>query len=306
MSDDPELRFTEEEAIAFLGKLMPEGFAGADVLSELAPEGWEECGLVRAYHPTREQWHAERVAMHENVKWLQERANAARRKRGEDVSEKGEEPPTFEESVQQFKETPIQAEDECREIVGAVLWEIFSDNHSVIADDGREVDLGSFRGASATLDTFDVSMRRKSEPHAGDASGERNWAMTWDRADCMRFYMGLAFISRRTDFRPVYELIFRRLKTLGANWIYRFPRIGVVRFDRPEDSSGDPADYSPSEAFAREQKKREDDEAFARMEAELEEAYRASAEAAAKAEPPSIVQAYRNVYGRFPDGWPPA
>jgi hypothetical protein len=262
MFDDPELRFTDEEAITFLGKLMPAGFAGADVLAELAPEGWELCGLVRAFHPNVEQWHAERVAIYENLQWLRERTNAVRRKQGEPESEACEAPPALAESREEFKETPIDAEDECREIVGRVLWEIFSDNHSVIADDGREVDIGSFRGASATLDAFDVSMPRKSGQHGRDAPAELDWAISWDRGDCMRFYMGLAFIARRTDFRPVYELVFRRLKTLGADWICRFPREN--------------------------------------------EAYRASAEAAAKAEPPPIVQAYRNVYGRLPSGWPPA
>lgn len=35
MYDDPALRFSEEEAMGFLGELMPEGFAGPDVLAEL-------------------------------------------------------------------------------------------------------------------------------------------------------------------------------------------------------------------------------------------------------------------------------
>ena len=42
------------------------------------------------------------------------------------------------------------------------------------------------------------------------------------------------------------------------------------------------------------------------MEAELDQAYEESARAAAKEEPPPIVQAYRNVYDRLPSGWPPA
>ncbi|MEX0325785.1 MAG: hypothetical protein AB3N33_06825 [Puniceicoccaceae bacterium] len=57
--------------------------------------------------------------------------------------------------------------------------------------------------------------------------------------------------------------------------------------------------------FAREQGQRQEDEALARMQEELEEANRESAQAAAKAEPPPVVDAYRRVYGRLPSGWLP-
>lgn len=290
-------RYDEDEAFEFLRKLMPQGFAGSDVMAELAPEGWERSGLVRAYHPGVEQAHAEAVAMHENLERLR---GLGRKRRGKPAEEEDvplKQPPTLEEFRSEYKETPVRPEEECRDIVGCVLWEVFSDNHSVIADDGREVDLGSFRGASSTLDAFDRDEAADSD--SGD------WMDVWDRGDHMRFYCGLAFISGRTDYGPVYEMVFRRLRSLDADWIYRFPRIGVVRFEKPEEPA-DLADYSPSEAFAKEAKKREDDAEFARMEAELDQAYEASARAAAKEEPPPIVQAYRNVYGRLPSGWPPS
>ena len=294
--DDPS--FDEDEAFGFLGKLMPQGFAGADVLAELAPEGWERSGLVRAFHPGVAQAHAEAVALHENLERIRQ---LGRKKRGD--GEDGPEeppkpPPTLEEIRAEYRETPVKPEEECREVVGRVLWEIFSDNHSVVADDGREVDLGSFRGASSTLDAFD-----RGNPE--EAPGMEDWLEVWDRGDHMRFYCGLAFISGRTDYRPVYEMVFRRLRSLGADWIYRFPRIGVVRFRKP-DEPVDPADYSPSEAFAKEAREREDEAEFARMEAELDEAHEEAAAEAAAREPPPIVQAYREVYGRLPSGWPPA
>ena len=49
-----------------------------------------------------------------------------------------------------------------------------------------------------------------------------------------------------------------------------------------------------------------DEAEFARMEAELDEAYEKAAADAADSEPPPIVQAYRKIYWRFPSGWPPA
>lgn len=294
-----DLSYDEDEAFDFLRKLMPEGFAGSDVMAELVPEGWERSGLVRAFHPTLEQWHEEQVALCERMAEMRQWMKKGCRKRGEAPLEDSDlsQPPALEDSRKEFAEKPVRPEEECRDIVGCVLWEIFSDNHSVIADDGREIDLGSFRGASSTLDAFDRGEIEEEE-------GMEDWMDVWDRGDHMRFYCGLAFIAGRTDYRPVYELVFRRLKALDADWIYSFPRLGVVRFKKPEEPV-DLTEYSPSEAFAREAKQKEEEAEFERMEAEMEAAYRESVEAAKNKPPPPIVQAYRHVYGRFPSGWPP-
>ncbi len=293
-----ELSYDEDDAFDFLRKLMPQGFGGVDVMSELAPEGWARSDLVRAFHPTPEQVYAEAVAMHGNMRRLR-RLGRGRCGESEGAGDWPPEPPPRLEAIRaEFEETPVKPDEECRDIVGRVLWEIFSDNHSVIDDDGREIDLGSFRGTSSTLDAFDRG-------DIDEESGTEDWMDVWDRGDHMRFYCGLAFISERADYGPVYEMVFRRLKALGTDWIYRFPRIGMVRFEKP-DEPDKPEEYSPSEAFAKEVKKREDDAEFARMEAEMEAAYRESAAAAAKAKPPPIVQAYRRVFGRLPSGWPPA
>jgi hypothetical protein len=298
MDDDVELWFTVEETFQFLEQLMPAGFAGDDVMTELAPNGWAHSALVDAFHPSVERWHAEQVALCEQIAKLSESMHERRCTRGEPPLEGSEslEPPTFEESCAEFEETPVDPVEECRDIVGRVLWGIFSDNHSVIADDGREIDLGSFRGASSTLALFD----------AGDSMADyrEDWMDVWDRGDCMRYYMGLAFIEGRTDYGVVYEMVFRRLQKLDVDWIYRFPRLDFVRFEKPE-SLPDSVNYDPSEAFGRELKKREDDAESEKMQAKLDEAYRASVEAAAKAEPPPIIRAYRRVYGRLPSGWPP-
>jgi hypothetical protein len=295
-----ELSFEEDEAFEFLRALMPSGFAGPDVLKELAPEGWERSGLVRAFHPSAESWHEEQVALYERMADLRRWTNEGRLKCGETPIEdlEANRAPTLAESTEAFEETPIKLEKECREIVGCVLWEIFSNNHSVIADDGREIDLGSFRGASSTLDAFD-------REDIDEKPGMEDWMDVWDRGDHMRFYCGLAFIEGRADYRPVYEMVFRRLRELDVDWIYRFPQIGVVRFNKPEEPA-EPSAYSPSEAFAKEIKQKEDEADFARIEAEMAAAYQASAEAASKQLPPPIVQAYHKVYGRLPSGWPPA
>ncbi len=299
---DEALQLSETEAWAFLERLFPNGFAGEDVLREIAPDGWERSPLIRAYHPTLEQWHRERLAFHENSAWLRKLASKRRKASEEDeLPEPG--PPTFEESRREFEETPVDADRECRDIVGAVAWEVFSDNHSVIADDGREVSLGSFRGTGGFLDEFDRGTRLgKTESTEDDEFAFPLFGM----GDYMRYYMGLAFISKRCDYGPVYRMLFRRLHAARADWIYRFPRIGIVRFDQGAETASGTEEYDPSAAFAAEQKGKERDEEVARMEAELEASYREAAEEAAMKPPPPIVQAYRAVYGRLPDGWPPA
>ena len=298
MDDDEELWFGVDEVFPFLEQLMPNGFAGDDVMAELAPNGWAHSALVRAFHPSVEQWHEEEVAMCEQMTKLGESMRKGRSKPSDLPLEDPElfEPLTFEELSAELEETLVDPVEECRDIVGRVLWEIFSDNHSVIADDGREIDLGSFRGASSTLALF----------VAGDSMADyrEDWMDVWDRGDSMSFYMGLAFIEGRTDFGVVYEMVFRRLQKLDVDWIYRFPQLGVVRFEQPE-AQLDTVNYDPSEAIARELKQREEDAECEKMQAKMDEANRASAEAAAEEEPPPIIRAYRRVYGRLPSGWPP-
>jgi hypothetical protein len=43
--------------------------------------------------------------------------------------------------------TPVNVDEEVTELVGLCLWDVFSDNHEVIAADRRAIDIGSFGGA---------------------------------------------------------------------------------------------------------------------------------------------------------------
>lgn len=183
---DDLARFSGAELDALFRRLFPSGFAGADVLAELAPAGREQSPLIRAFHPTLEQWHDERVAQHRH---LEELGRLWRAKRQQDAAAETERPePTWEDSRREFAEKPADVLAECTHIVGAVTWEIFSDNHHVTATDGREADLGSWRAASSFLSEF--------------ADG-RDAARSWDRGDAMRFYMGLILIRDRCDYGAV-------------------------------------------------------------------------------------------------------
>ena len=176
------------------------------------------------------------------------------------------------------------------ELVALCLWDVFSENHDVLAADGRIADLGSWRGSADFLaDILNAQLRTR-------------------RFDYMHFYMGTSGFrlgSEPIDPAPVYLLIFDRLRANGFDWRYSFPQIHLVDLrplagepDGGEESKPEWEGYSPSEAFADEAKRRE-------LAGDLERRNREAIEAARDRPPPATVEAYRKVYGRFPEGWPP-
>ena len=236
----------------------------------------------------------------------------------------------------QHEETPVEPERECQELVGLCLWDIFSDNHEVIAADGRKLDLGSMRSSGGFLaevlnaqggpppaprpelpaelmagmfpptDSLDPATAALVEKMKKEMFGDGGYTY-------LDFYMGTGAISGRADLRPVYEMIFRRLKSRGMDWEYHFPRISLVDM-RPlkkqldEQKRGDDpewAGYDPSSALEEEHEDQKRDEEIAEMRESLDEGYRESVESAQDKEPPATVQSYQKVYGQFPKGWPP-
>ena len=129
------------------------------------------------------------------------------------------------------------------------------------------------------------------------------------------FYMGSGGVASRADLTPVYQMIFRRLKARGHEWVYHFPRLGLVDFrplkkrmdehTREERGEQEYEGYDPDKALAEEAEDRERDEANARMQESLDAGYREGVTAALEQPPPKTVQAYAAVYGEFPEGWPP-
>ena len=183
------------EVHAFFDRLFPHGFAGADVFAEIAPEGWDQSPLLACFHPSVDQRYEEAVQVHRNLE-------ALRNARGRlDSNAQGDESrssqPTLEEIRGEYRPTPVRSHEEVTELVGLCLWDLFSDNHDVIAADGRAVDIGSFRGAGAFLDE-----------HLTRGQDRRR------EGDYLRFYLGTIWISRRADLAPVYAMIFRRLRSV--------------------------------------------------------------------------------------------
>jgi hypothetical protein len=195
--------YGDEELHAEFDRLFPQGFAGRDVFQELAPGGWAASPLSAVFHPSLDQLHDEALAMHRNL---------ARLRRTDDHRPQAPEP-TREVTAREYREHPIEPEAEVRELVGQCLWDLFSNSHEVVAvEDGRVLDLGSFRYAGGVL--ADVANRQTGATQYG----------------YMHFYLGTSWVSQRADLTPVYEMIFRRLRRRGLDWIYHFPRLYAVDF----------------------------------------------------------------------------
>jgi hypothetical protein len=287
MYRDEDDRFTDAELHAFFDRLFPHGFAGADVLAEIAPAGWEHSPLLACFHPSVEQRYEESVQLHRNIESLL-RARP-RRDHDADVDDAPSPEPTLEQVRREYQPTPVKPDLEVTDLVGLCLWDVFSDNHDVIAADGRLVDIGSFRGAGAFLDEH---LNRDEE-------------YRWREGDYLRFYMGTIWISRRADLTPVYAMIFRRLRALGADWKYHFPELYLWELDPGDPGLEQPAGYSVSESAAAEVKAQKRRAETVGMRAEIDGLNAQAREEALDREPPATVRAYRHVYGRDPRGWPP-
>src|SRR5207248_6010480 len=128
----------------------------------------------------------------------------ARRRRPDDPRPLPPEP-TREEVAGDYRETPVEAGQEAAELVGQCLWDVFSDNHEVVAPDGRVLDLGSFRASGRFL---------------AETLNRQTGA---DDYDYMDFYLGTVWVAQRADLTPVYRMIFRRLHGRRLDWIHHFP-----------------------------------------------------------------------------------
>jgi hypothetical protein len=279
-------RLTDAELHALFDRLFPHGFAGADVLAEIAPDGWERSPLVACFHPSVERVFDERLKFHRNLEKLR-RIHSKRESAGDAASSPE---PILDDVRREYQPHPVQQDEELTELMGMCLWDVFSDNHEVIAADGRVADIGSFRGAGAFLDEHLTASRDG-----------------WHEGDYLRFYLGTIWIGGRADLTPVYAMIFRRLKTLGSDWVYHFPELGLLELTPPDAEAGlSHAGYSVSEAAVTEMKAQQRRDEVQQFRADLADMNARAREEAMDHPPPAIVDAYRQVYGRDPRGWPPA
>jgi hypothetical protein len=288
MNDRDNKRLTDAELLALFDRLFPQGFAGSDVLADIAPDGWERSSLLACFHPSIERILEEQLQFHRNIEELGQLLRRHGKAASADDNPRPE--PTLESVTREHQPGPVQQDEELTELVGQCLWDVFSDNHDVIMADGSIADIGSFRGASAFLDDY------LTRAESGN----------WYRGDYMRFYLGSISTSGRADLMPVYAMIFRRLHAIGADWIYHFPEIHLVDLSALKTEDESTVGYSPTSGAAAELKASKDLEKVERLRAELAEGNAHAREEAMDRPPPATVRAYRAVYGRDPRGWPPA
>ena len=91
----------------------------------------------------------------------------------------------------------------------------------------------------------------------------------------------------------------------GCDWIYSFPRLHLIDFG-PAATGKSAMDYDPGEAIRRELKEKERAEEVAALRAEFDRAYEENVRRAQHEPLPVTVSAYRDVFGRLPQGWPHA
>jgi len=250
-----------------------------NLLSTLAPSGWQNSPYIRFFHPTAAQQLEEYNRIHKNLSGLL-------KKKEEKISEPAKTIADFE----QDDVTSVNMKKEFILVLGLAIYDIFSTNHEVIASDGKIYDLGSFRGSGGFIAEF---INEHFKEHSGNY-------------DYMDFYMGTIWIHSRADLLPFYEYIFDKLKRKNCGWKYSFPRMYLFDFKnlREDTKAENPEQYKPEEAALKEIEEAENEKQEQKLRDELDESYHKAFEEAKHQPPPPVVQAHKNIFGFFPDGFP--
>lgn len=288
---EEEPSYDDDELVRAFNRMYPNGFGGADVIAAIAPDGWD-----------KSPWGGPKVPFElpPDMQKMFDESTAQMKKFLEMAKQFEPPPPTAAEIDAKYGPKPVTAEPDAENLVGRCIWDIFSDNHEVFdADDERKLDLGSSRGSGEWLATY-LNRRTRRE-------GEQ-----YEYYD---YHLGNGMAEDKEQLMPIYRMIFLRMKALGLDWKYHFPRLYAVDFrplkkkmdEKKREEEGIPEfeGYDPAAAFEEEEKEREHDEELAKMREGLDEMYRESVEASKDRPPPEIVRAYQDIYGEFPRGWPP-
>ncbi|HFA49807.1 MAG TPA: hypothetical protein ENJ95_12430 [Bacteroidetes bacterium] len=250
-----------------------------NLLNKTAPDGWKNSSLFFVHHPTEEEQSERASAFRENLDSLHGLSKNA----GKGLSPA----PRPEVEVQVPDQSPAQPFDEFIDILGHCIWHVFSDNHDVVDAEGKAFHLGSWRGAAGFIADF-INQHFP----VGKCYGY------------MDFYMGFWYEEDRVKCFPVFIHIFEILKSEGLDWVYSFPGVYIVDFEKGDNAPDDPANYNPNKAMAGTIEKEERTKKFEQLKADLEKTREAEMEEARYKAPPVAVQAYRKVFGRLPEGFP--
>lgn len=271
---EDEVNKTDQEGIEILKYI----FKDAEILlfNKIAPNGWKDSEFVHFLHPTPEQQLEQHKIISDNIRQLTKK-----------------DPKEDYKDISEFQQDDLESIKEYEEflyILGLAIYDIFSNNHEVLASDNKVYDFGSMRGSGHFIaDFFNDNVDSLSQQY-----------------DYMDFYMGTVWVNSRADMLPFYEYVFQKLKELNCNWKYFFPKLFLMKFGDTFDSSTNqgPADYKPEENLLKELKLKEDDKKVNEFQKKLDEIHSEEYENAKYKPLDKIVEAYRNVYGILPEGHP--
>ncbi|TZF81713.1 hypothetical protein FW774_16795 [Pedobacter sp. BS3] len=243
--------------------------------NKIAPDGWKHSEFVLLLHPTPEQQYEEYIRISENINRLTKKTGIEKK------------------DIHEFQQDDLGDIPECKEflyVLGLTVYDIFSNNHEVIGADNKVYDLGSFRGSGGFIADF---LNEYFPEHAGDY-------------DYLDFYMGTYVIGERGNLLPFYEYIFQKIKDLKGDWRYHFPRMYVIDPKQLSDNtdSTKPEDYSPEQSMRKQLETIERDKEIKNLRDDLDKIHREEYENARYQPLIPLVQAYKNVYGKLPDGYP--
>jgi hypothetical protein len=173
------------------------------------------------------------------------------------------------------------------DILGCALWDVFSNNHTVVDAAGIAYDLGSFRGSAGFI--AETINRRYDDLDR--------------RYGYLDFYLGTPGAAHDTTRRTLYRWIFTQLKEEGGRWIYSFPRLYVVDLRRPPEPP-DFTEYDAGTAVREELARAEEDRQQRELLEQLDRWHAEDLRRARETPLPPPVSAYREVFGHLPEGWP--
>lgn len=243
----------------------------SQLFQELAPEGWSKSPYVLFFHPSAEQQFEEHKRLTDNLNRLDPKNEK------KDYSA----PETFK----QDDTGSVDGQTEFLYLLGLVVYDIFSNNHTVVDPGKKEYDFGSMRGSGAFI---------------ADFFNEMELSTDYDYID---FYMGTVWINSRADLEPFYCYVFEKLKQKKLDWIYSFPRLYLFSPKKPAEEAK-PEEYDPEKSVLKELETKESDEKTRELREKLDEDYRRAFEEAKYKPLPAMVKAYKEVFGTLPEGYP--
>lgn len=244
-----------------------------ETMKVLAPKGWPASAYYKLAHPDAARLYQEAIQQYENWKrWLGIKKA----------------PPSLDEIQAEYQERPCYPEDELTSLLGECIWNIFSNNHTVMGPEGEAYHLGSFRGSGRFIAEF-INQYYPSQ------------RVTYGYLD---FYCAGWLHHARADLTPVYSLMFGRLQEKHCTWIYSFPRTYLIDLGKKEQDRADKHEtYDPAEALQRDLQKKKKAQELKDFRQSLDDDFEQRKEEARFSPPPEPVTAYRQMYGEWPKGW---